>query len=210
MSFSTFKALGLFTLVGVAGIVACSSDDATTPATTTTTATTAAVTGAADTHCTGVTPVTVEAAACTQPIAHHDDTDGGDAGADDLRTNGVYGPTRYNAASDDDDCKYHVAWKATAIAENTDVSFIATVTNKADGSAVKGATPRLELFLNDTHPGPNVAGTKAVESPDGTYTIGPVRFDAPGQWTVRFHFFETCNDNEHSPHGHAAFFATIP
>ena len=145
MSFATFKALGLFTLVGVAGIVACSSDDATTPATTTAT-TAAAVTGAADTHCTGVTPVTVEAAACTQPIAHHDDTDGGDAGADDLGTNGVYGPTRYNAASDDDDCKYHVAWKATAIAENTDVSFIATVTNKADGSAVKGAgSQRLSL-----------------------------------------------------------------
>ena len=210
MSFSTFKVLGLVALAGLAGVVACSSDDNTTTTPTATTA--AAVAGEADTHC-AATVVTVESAACTEPVEHHDDTDAGDAGADDSAndgTNGDYGPTRFNAESDDDDCKYHVSWKSTAITENKDVSFVATVTNKADGSAVKGATPRLELFLDETHPGPNVAGTKAVESPDGTYTIGPVRFDAPGRWTVRFHFFETCNDNEHSPHGHAAFFATVP
>ena len=32
-----------------------------------------------------------------------------------------------------------------------------------------------------------------------------------GDWTVRFHFYENCNDApEDSPHGHAAFFVHVP
>jgi hypothetical protein len=65
------------------------------------------------------------------------------------------------------------------------------------------------VFLNDTHPAPNT-DQKSTEGPDGTYRVGPIRFDGKGQWTVRFHFHEDCDDSETSPHGHAAFFVSVP
>jgi hypothetical protein len=40
---------------------------------------------------------------------------------------------------------------------------------------------------------------------------GPVIFDAPGDWTLRFHLHEECDDTlDDSPHGHAAFHITVP
>ena len=52
---------------------------------------------------------------------------------------------------------------------------------------------------------------QATESAGGKYSVGPIKFDAPGDWTVRFHFYENCNDApEDSPHGHAAFFVHVP
>ena len=51
---------------------------------------------------------------------------------------------------------------------------------------------------------------KATETSPGTYTYGPIRFDASGKWTVRFHLYEDCVDGDTSPHGHAAFFVTVP
>src|SRR5437867_328431 len=72
------------------------------------------------------------------------------------------------------------------------------------------AKPRAEVYLSDVHPAPNTRQKPVEESP-GTYTVGPIRFDAPGQWTVRFHFFEECADVlEESPHGHVAFLAQVP
>ena len=44
----------------------------------------------------------------------------------------------------------------------------------------------------------------------GVYS-GAVAFDAPGEWTVRFHIQEQCDDIcDDSPHGHAAFHLTVP
>jgi hypothetical protein len=41
--------------------------------------------------------------------------------------------------------------------------------------------------------------------------VGPIVFDQPGKWVVRFHFFENCDDLvEDSPHGHAAFYVQVP
>ena len=49
------------------------------------------------------------------------------------------------------------------------------------------------------------------ETSPGTYKIGPIVFDRPGGWVVRFHFFGSCDDYlDTSPHGHAAFFVTVP
>jgi hypothetical protein len=42
------------------------------------------------------------------------------------------------------------------------------------------------------------------------YEGGPLRFDQPGRWVVRFHFYESCNDSEVSPHSHVAFFVDVP
>jgi hypothetical protein len=139
---------------------------------------------------------------------------GGAAGAPTTGAGGAaapeFGAPMYGVEADDDDCKYHVSWSVTPICENGDTTFTVLLTNKVDGSAVAGANLRVDVFLTDTHIAPN-AGRHTTESPDGTYTVGPVRFDQKGLWTVRFHFFENCSDeSEESPHGHAAFFLDVP
>jgi len=127
-----------------------------------------------------------------------------DAGA------GTFGDTMNNAEGDDDDCKYHVKWTSTPVCEGTGgVTFTVTATKKADGSWLTGAGPDAEVFLNDTHPSPSAG--KSTETGPGVYTMGPIQFDAPGKWTVRFHFYGECDDGPaDSPHGHAAFFVNVP
>jgi hypothetical protein len=135
----------------------------------------------------------------------------GDAGAGDAGAAGAsdYGPTQPGSEGDGDDCKYHVKWQSTAVAQNADVTFQIVATVKKDGSSLAGAAPYAEIYLNDMHPAPNTK-VSTTETTPGTYTIGPVRFDAPGSWNVRFHFEDQCNDSETSPHGHVAFFAKVP
>jgi hypothetical protein len=165
------------------------------------------VSGAQDTHC-GTTVQATSAASCHPDAGPPDDAGGGgDGGTEE---------TRFNAESDDDDCKYHLSWTSTPVRENTDVTFTVTATNKTDKSALTppagyaGDPIRAEVFLNETHPAPNSGEKGAMTSP-GTYTAGPIHFDKPGRWTVRFHFFEDCDDTvEDSPHGHAAFYVDVP
>lgn len=158
------------------------------------------VSGAADSHC-GSTVLAVDPNVC----ASAGNTPVTDAGADTTE----YGDTLFNAEGDDDDCKYHVSWSSTAICEDANVTFSLKVTAKANGSAVTGADPNLEVFLNDTHPG--LASNQASqETSPGNYTIGPVQFDTKGQWTVRFHLFPTGCDQPTSPHAHAAFHVDVP
>ena len=157
------------------------------------------VTGAADTHCT-LADGGVEA----QPISLLSCAPSGDAGMIN------YGPTRYNAEADDDDCKYHVKFTSSAVRRNTDVSFDVNAVVKSGGAAATSANLDLEVFLNPTHPAPN-SGQHTVETGGGNYRIGPVRFDAPGQWKVRVHLHEECADEApDSPHGHVAFFLDVP
>jgi hypothetical protein len=186
--------------------------------------------GAADTHCVGMAPQPTNGASCAVVDAGAmPETDAGtpspDAGAtpapgpcDENGTDGAYGSTMYGSEGDDDDCKYHVSYTASPICENNGTYFVVTATYLAGTMGpVTGASTFAELCLNDTHPGPNVdsrppAGNQqVVEGPPGTYTIGPVQFDAAGDWTVRFHFNEFCCDAlPDSPHGHAAFHVTVP
>lgn len=159
--------------------------------------------GAADTHCAGRAAQPTEQAACNATPPDASPIDGGGGTSE-------FGATLYNTAGDDDDCKYHLTYSATNICENGDIYFTAVVTKKTDNSPLTGATPDLEIFLNDTHPAPN-SNQHPVEGPPGTYKIGPVQFDAPGMWTVRFHFFHQCEDFlPTSPHGHVAFYVTVP
>jgi hypothetical protein len=123
----------------------------------------------------------------------------------------------YNSTGDDDDCKYHVTWSSSPITENSDVTFTVTVTTKTDGNPAGSGTGvgadanvLVEAFLSDTHPAPDTKQTSNETSP-GTYSVGPIRFNAPGQWTVRFHFYENCSDvAADTPHGHAAFYVQVP
>jgi hypothetical protein len=149
----------------------------------------------------------------------------GDAGTqpapgpcDENGTDGAYGSTMYGTEGDDDDCKYHVSYTASPICENNGTYFVVTANYLTrDGAPLTQASTFAELCLNDTHPAPNVdarppyGNQQVVEGPPGTYTVGPVQFDAPGDWTVRFHFNEFCCDVlPDSPHGHAAFHVTVP
>jgi YtkA-like len=167
------------------------------------------ITGPADSHC-GSKAQPTSQSACQGGMGGSSSSSSSSSGAGGAEMGGDYGATLENAEGDDDDCKYHVKFTSTDIGENKDVTFTVVVTNKADGKPTTGAKTAAELFLSDTHPGPNT-DQKVTESPNGTYQVGPVRFDAPGKWTVRFHFFEDCSDlNEQSPHGHVAFFVNVP
>ncbi len=118
--------------------------------------------------------------------------------------------TLFNAEGDDDDCKYHVAFSANCVELNRDVTLTLHVNSRSDDAAVEGATPTTEIYLSDTHLAPNTKPKTVVVAP-GVYKIGPVRFDKPGRWTLRFHLFEECLDaREDSPHGHVAFFVDVP
>jgi len=140
---------------------------------------------------------------------------GAGAGGSDVSANADYGPTQYGNSGADDDCKYHVAWSSTPICENAGVTFTVTVLNLETGAAATGLEPFVEAFKGTTHASPNgpcaCNTSTAVEGSGGVYTIGPVFFDEPGTWTVRFHFDHDCTDfSDSSPHGHAAYFVDVP
>jgi len=121
------------------------------------------------------------------------------------------GETLYNADGNDDDCKYRVSFTVTTLLQNEDSIFTVTLATRLDNTPVVNATPRIEAYLNETHPALYVAQATPVELSSGTYTLGPVKFDASGRWTVRFHFFEQCSDlTPESPHGRVAFFVDVP
>ncbi len=136
-----------------------------------------------------------------------------------------YGATTYGTEADDDDCKYHITWSSTPICEQPGAIIVTLVgTYKATGKPMTGAAPSAEAFTstpgdwdaatycdtNTAHLGPD-ANMSFVEDPPGSGTYkGPVTFDRPGVWTVRFHFFENCSDWPTAPHGHVAFHITVP
>jgi hypothetical protein len=128
---------------------------------------------------------------------------------------------RYGFEADDDDCKYHFVVSATPICEGPgSVFFTVVATYKTDGKPVVGAQPIAEVFTttpgdwdaatycDDNSTTPGNSGT-FTEGPPGAY-VGPVEFTKAGQWTVRFHFFPTCNRWVDSPHGHATFHVDVP
>ncbi len=144
---------------------------------------------------------------------------GGDATTTDGGTDGMameYGTTRKGGEADDDDCKYHVKWLATSAGLNEDVYFQVDVSLKADGKPashlVVSETPVTAEVLVDNgdplknHAAPNSGQTSQETAVPGRYVVGPIHFDQAARWTVRFHFYGSCDDGETSPHGHVAFF----
>jgi hypothetical protein len=158
---------------------------------------------APDDHCQGdAGPIVQPATTC--PSSPGDAAvAGGDAGEEPM-------PMPHpGTEADDDDCKFHVKYSVSCVAEGRDVTFTVTPTALTDMSKVTGAKPYIEAFLTEVHPVPN-SGAMSTEN-DGVYTIGPIRFDAPGKWTVRFHFFAQCLDTEATTkHTHVAFFVNVP
>lgn len=159
------------------------------------------VPGALDLHC-----ALPDGGARAQPVAEASchATGGGDAGVPEAPE------PLFNGEGDDADCKFHLRLSTTAVARDRDVTFTLVATHKGDGAALLGAEPSLEATLGAAHPAPN-SGAATAEAPGGTYTIGPLRFDQPGRWTVEVHLFHHCTDVlEDSPHAHAAFLVDVP
>jgi len=184
--------------------------------------------GPADDHCATAAD---DGGARTQAVSAASCCVGEDAGAGDGGPQPCpYGATMYGMEGDDDDCKYHVTWTSTAICEGEPgAQFVVKAFYKtrfdASGAPLPltGANPMTETFTTtagnwdaatycddgSNHPGPT-SGRHMTEGPPGTYTAN-VAFDAPGMWTVRFHFNEECADvADDSPHGHAAFHFNVP
>ena len=184
------------------------------------------VAGPADTHCEGVTPVTVDPAACNTPEtgseggAPGDEPSVGEGGSDcNLTHDDEYGATLPNSEGDDDDCKYHASWQSSPIRLNEDVTFTVKaqdlISNQGLDELDDGDLPltRVELYqpCDPTRRGPaQNAKATFTETAPGEFSAGPFRFDQSGRWVVRFHFYEECLDGEGSPHGHIAFFVDVP
>jgi hypothetical protein len=159
----------------------------------------------ADTHC------TVDGGKIAQPVSAASCHVTAEPDAGTPAPGSPYGATLQGSEGDDDDCKYHLRWSSTPVRQNTDVTLTVTVTELATGAPATGADPDIEAFLSDVHPAPNSGAKSTATTSAGTYTIGPIRFDAAGTWTVRFHVSEQCTDvAEDSPHGHGAFFVQVP
>jgi hypothetical protein len=142
---------------------------------------------------------------CTPPC---DFTDGGPDGCA-----AAYGDTLYNSSGNDDDCKYQTGWTSTPIVRNGNTTLYFGAVHTVDGTPASGAAVAAEVYLpSANHPSPS-GEPVGTETPPGSgaYTIGPVVFDQPGLWTVRFHLHEDCADLlPDSPHGHAAYYINVP
>lgn len=189
------------------------------------------VLGDEDAHCAGRPAVEVDPAACHADAPEEGDGEGGASGEGE-QTEGAggsncnqtrdaeYGQTLPNSEGDDDDCKYHVSWTSTPIRLNQDVTFTVTTKDLATDQPLESLAgehklplSRVEVYqpCEPTRLGPaQNADAAFAETAPGVYEAGPLRFDQPGRWVVRFHFYEQCNDGEGSPHGHVAFFVDIP
>jgi hypothetical protein len=209
----------LLALAGAVGGAGCSSSSSTPAASF---GTSGVVAGALDTHCKGVTPIVINPTSCTAP-APTADAAAPEPTADGGAAEPEFGDTMFNAAGDDDDCKYSVSYTDSPTAKvNQSMSFKLVLKKLADGTPATGAAGpngedvNIEGFLStqESHVLPNTTpGMTATETPAGSgiYTISPVVFDKSGRWVVRFHFNENCTDNlDDSPHGHAAFFFDVP
>ena len=219
--------LGFSALLVTAGCVVapgCSSDDDTTPDATCT-GKGGPVAGPADDHC-----VADDGDEIIQPVGLcNGDTPGaggGGGGAAGSAAGGHAGEAdhehehgeepeeiRYGNEAADDDCKYDTRFSNTCIEVGKPVTLTLSLRERKTGNPGDGAHPNSpEIFLadNPAHISPSNS-IKATEGPLGSYSIGPIVFDVPGRWVVRFHYFEECSDiPPDSPHGHFAYYVDVP
>jgi hypothetical protein len=133
-----------------------------------------------------------------------------DAGADDAGATITPVPfeVRYGNSAADDECKYDASFEIDCVSHDYPVTLTLTLSNRGTAMPADGAGATAEVYLSDTHLSPSRPVTTALGA--GKYAISGVKFDQAGRWTIRFHFFETCNDTPaDSPHGHVAFYVDV-
>jgi hypothetical protein len=219
--------LGSFGAAALLG-VACSDEEVVEPPAAVCTASAVGpVAGPASTHCVAGdgSPVVQAIGVCLsggegaeEEHEHEGEGDAGeehegDAGEEHEHEEGEEHEPNFGNSADDDDCKYRVSFTNSCVAVNQPVTFTLSLTRKLDnqpGSGTNPAYPEVFLESDPTHISPSNDIT-ATEGPAGTYAIGPVVFDVPGRWVIRYHYFEDCSDvAADSPHGHAAFYIDVP
>jgi hypothetical protein len=167
----------LIALAGAIGGSGCGSSSST-PAPSF--GTSGVVMGKLDTHCNGVPPIVVNPSSCSAPAPTADAAapadDGGAAASE-------FGDTMYNAAGDDDDCKYSVSYTdSPTVKLNQSMTFKLVLKKLADGTPATGAagpngeSVNIEGFLStqESHVLPNTTpAMTATETPanSGIYTI---------------------------------------
>jgi hypothetical protein len=129
-----------------------------------------------------------------------------------------YGPPLFNGKGDDPACKYNLELEALSWQRDADVEMSVAVGDLStigfsdwpDGDWVVGA----DAIARISHDGINFSPTPGLPSTEvspGIYRFAPVRFTAPGRWTVRVDLFPSCTDAlADSPATHAAFYVDMP
>jgi hypothetical protein len=110
--------------------------------------------------------------------------------------------------ADDDGCGFHVRMVPHCTGTDRALALDIQLSSAVTGNLVTRAAPYVDAFSSPTHISPN-AGTTTELAP-GHYRIEPVVFDQPGVWTLAVHFFGTCPDMPHAPHGHTSLTVDVP
>jgi hypothetical protein len=112
-------------------------------------------------------------------------------------------PPHNGNEADDDNCLYHMKFTVPCIQRNQNVSFTLDMKNLGTMTPATGAAPEIEATIGN-HPIPN--SNPMTTEKNGVYTIGPVRFDRMGRWTLTFHVY----DSAPAKHSHVSFYLDVP
>jgi hypothetical protein len=110
--------------------------------------------------------------------------------------------------ADDDGCSFHMRMVPHCSGGDRQMSLDLQLSSLTTGTLITGAKPYVDAFASPTHIA-TTAGTTTEPTP-GHYRIEPIVFDTPGPWTVTVHFFGTCPDVPHGPHGHSSLLVDVP
>ena len=112
-------------------------------------------------------------------------------------------PPRNGTEGDDDNCLFHVKMTIPCVRLNEEATFVVDMSDIHTKDPSKGAAPTIDGFIG-SHVMPNT-NQKWAEN-NGIYTIGPLRFDQMGRWTVTLHMY----DASPTLHTHVAFHVDVP
>jgi hypothetical protein len=143
--------------------------------------------GEGDAACGGPVPTTAIDAHCATP-------DGG-------RGDSV--PPHEGNEADDDNCLYHAKIGVSCIVRNADVTLTLDLKSIGTTMPATGAAPTVDGVV-DYHPWPPTNPMSSEMA--GLYTIGPVRFDRAGRWTLTFHVYDAAP----AKHSHVSFYVDVP
>jgi hypothetical protein len=142
--------------------------------------------GPSDAACGGPVPTTTVDQHCATP-------DGGRG--DDVRPH-------EGTEADDDNCLYHATITVPCIQLNRDVTLTLDLKDIGTTTPATGAAPEVEAVIGN-HPSPTPYPMSSETN--GVYTLGPVRFDRTGRWTLTFHIYDAVP----AKHSHFSFYVDV-
>jgi hypothetical protein len=110
--------------------------------------------------------------------------------------------------ADDDGCSFHLRMVPRCVGSDRQLSLDLQLSSLTTGTLITGAKPYVDAFSSPTHIA-TTTGTTTEPTP-GHYRIEPIVLDTSGTWTLDVHFFGTCPDVPHGPHGHSSLLVDVP